>query len=207
MDWLTVALPRNYKTPTAILKFWPAPRPSWKYRTKMQWIGQWWKTSLGLNCWKQPPFPLKAYPVLTMSPRHPALALALALAHVQAHGVGLGEEALMPQQALHILTHTQPSAVGLLGANNKWGNVSAFYYRLDYGIFCLLKKKHQQSNSKQSLEVFSGCVTLFFWKSCKVLECKRIEYRLGNAKVIFVNFEFRFPFPFSLWILIGLCIF
>lgn len=54
-----------------------------------------------------------------MSPQHLALALALALARVQAHAVGLGEEALMPLQALHIPTHTQPSAVGLLGANNK----------------------------------------------------------------------------------------
>lgn len=54
-----------------------------------------------------------------MSPRHLALALALALARVQAHAVDLEEEALMPQQALLILTHTQPSAVGLLGANDK----------------------------------------------------------------------------------------
>lgn len=52
-----------------------------------------------------------------MSPQHPDHALALALAHVQAHAVGLGGEVLMHQQALHILIHTQPSAVGLLGAN------------------------------------------------------------------------------------------
>lgn len=54
-----------------------------------------------------------------MSPQHLARALALALAHVQAHAVGPGGEVLMHQQALHILTHTQPSAAGLLGANNK----------------------------------------------------------------------------------------
>lgn len=54
-----------------------------------------------------------------MSPQHPALAPALALARVQAHAVGLGGEVLMRQQAPHILTHIQPSAVGLLGANNK----------------------------------------------------------------------------------------
>lgn len=54
-----------------------------------------------------------------MSPQHPALALALALARVQAHAVGLGGEVLMHQQVLHILTRTQPSAAGLLGASNK----------------------------------------------------------------------------------------
>lgn len=54
-----------------------------------------------------------------MSPQHLVLALALALAHVQAHAVDLGGEVLMHQHALHILTHIQPSAVGLLDANNK----------------------------------------------------------------------------------------
>lgn len=168
MDWLTAVLPRNYKTPTAIPKFWPAPKPSWKYPTKMQWTGQWWKTSPGLNYWKQPLFPLKAYPVPTMSPRHLALALALALARVQGHAVGLGEEALMPQQALRILTHTQPSAVGLLGANNKWGNVSAFYYHLDYPIFHLLKeKKNNKVTQSKALKSFLGVLHFFSEKAVK----------------------------------------
>lgn len=52
-----------------------------------------------------------------MSPQHLALAPALALAHVQAHAVGLGGEVLMHRQLLHILTHTQLLAVGLLGAS------------------------------------------------------------------------------------------